>query len=54
VVRGRAADEPALKSWLRRELPGFMQPHAIVWRDALPRTANGKLDRAALCAEHAS
>ena len=54
VVRGRAADEPALKSWLRRELPGFMQPHAIVWRDALPRTANGKLDRAALRAEHAS
>ena len=36
---------------LRRELPGFMQPSHYDWRDALPRNANGKLDRSALKAE---
>jgi acyl-coenzyme A synthetase/AMP-(fatty) acid ligase len=25
-----------------------MQPSAILWRDALPRSPNGKLDREAL------
>jgi acyl-coenzyme A synthetase/AMP-(fatty) acid ligase len=33
---------------LRRTLPNFMQPRRIVWRDALPRNANGKFDRAAI------
>ena len=36
---------------LKHELPGFMQPARIVWLDALPRSANGKIDRAALKAE---
>jgi acyl-CoA ligase (AMP-forming) (exosortase A-associated) len=54
VLRGNPVDEPALRLWLRRELPNFMQPRTIVWRDALPRNAHGKLDRAALRAEHAA
>lgn len=33
---------------LRRELPAYMQPHVIHWRDELPRGATGKLDRAGL------
>lgn len=41
-----------LRSHLRRELPLFMQPAALHWCDDLPRNANGKLDRAALKAEH--
>ncbi len=40
--------EDRLRTWLKRELPAHMQPHAIHWRDALPISANGKFDRAAL------
>lgn len=46
--------EQALRDRLRRDLPSFMQPARYDWRDALPRNANGKLDRAALKAEVAS
>ena len=46
VVRGAGRQaEPQLRAHLKRELPNFMQPSAIVWRDALPRSPNGKLDR---------
>jgi acyl-CoA synthetase (AMP-forming)/AMP-acid ligase II len=48
-VRPAARDqEAALRAFLRRQLPNFMQPGPILWRDALPRTPNGKLDRVAL------
>ncbi len=40
-----AAELPVL---LQRELPNFMQPRVIHWRDALPLGANGKIDRHAL------
>jgi acyl-CoA synthetase (AMP-forming)/AMP-acid ligase II len=45
VVRGSPAQEQQLRAFLRRELPNFMQPSHIIWRDALPRGPNGKLDR---------
>ena len=48
VLRGDPAGEPALRAHLRAELPNFMQPRAIHWRDALPRNPNGKLDRVAI------
>ena len=51
VARGDAAREDPLRARLRRELPTYMQPAEIVWRAALPRNANGKLDRAALAAD---
>ncbi|MGN6374550.1 MAG: acyl-CoA ligase (AMP-forming), exosortase A system-associated [Sphingomonas sp.] len=56
VVVARAAGEPgkaeqALRARLRRDLPSFMQPARYDWREALPRNANGKLDRTALKAE---
>ena len=50
VVRGKG-DEPSqagLKKHLARELPNFMQPRAIHWRESLPLNPNGKLDRTAL------
>ncbi|MEH3101880.1 acyl-CoA ligase (AMP-forming), exosortase A system-associated [Sphingomonas adhaesiva] len=50
VVRGDAADEPALRERLKRELPAYMQPVRIEWRAELPRNANGKLDRARVAA----
>lgn len=52
VARGEAeAAEAALRERLRRDLPAFMQPTRYVWRDELPRNANGKLDRSGLKAE---
>jgi acyl-CoA ligase (AMP-forming) (exosortase A-associated) len=44
IVRGPGPDE-ALRAFLRRELPNFMQPAHVLWRDELPRSPNGKLDR---------
>jgi hypothetical protein len=37
-----------LRRFLQRDLPDYMLPSAIVWLEALPRTPNGKLDRARL------
>ena len=45
VVRGERAREAELRRHLKSELPNFMQPGAILWRDQLPRSPNGKLDR---------
>lgn len=47
---GAHADD-RLGNWFKRNMPGFMQPSRVIWRDGLPRNANGKLDRAALKAE---
>ena len=44
---GEGADE-RLRAFLAAELPAFMRPRRIVWRDTLPIGANGKLDRTAL------
>jgi amino acid adenylation domain-containing protein len=50
VPAGEApADLPStLREWLARRLPGYMVPAALVPLPALPRNANGKVDRAAL------
>ena len=42
------------RKWLNASLPRTSiaeSPAAIVWRSALPRTANGKFDRVLLAAE---
>lgn len=53
IVRGRQGgeDEEGLAAYLRQNLPNFMQPVAIEWRDELPRNPNGKIDRAAIAAD---
>ncbi|CAA9548175.1 MAG: Long-chain-fatty-acid--CoA ligase [uncultured Sphingosinicella sp.] len=51
VVRGNRAGEADLRNFLKRELPNFMQPSAILWRNELPRNPNGKLDRERLKSE---
>ncbi len=50
VVVARAAvdgAEDAVRTRLRRDLPSFQQPTHYVWVEAMPRNANGKLDRVA-------
>ncbi|HEY0115727.1 MAG TPA: AMP-binding protein, partial [Allosphingosinicella sp.] len=42
------ADEAGLRAHLKRTLPNFMQPSTLLWRNELPRSPNGKIDRAAL------
>ena len=42
------ADEVKLRAHLKKLLPNFMQPSAILWRSELPRSPNGKIDRAGL------
>lgn len=39
---------------LKSELPGYMQPREVIFRDELPRNPNGKLDRTAIREEHAA
>ena len=54
VVRaapGVADAEQRLPKILARELPNFMCPRAIFWREALPLNPNGKVDRTALAKE---
>ena len=48
VICGDASNEAVLRDYLRRELPGYMVPRDIIWRETLPRNANGKFDRAAI------
>lgn len=51
IVLADGADEPShneLRSFLRRGLPEYMLPALFVRLDALPLTANGKVDRRAL------
>ncbi|PZU49295.1 MAG: acyl-CoA ligase (AMP-forming), exosortase A system-associated [Sphingomonas sp.] len=43
-----AEAESRLVAHFKREAPHYMQPAGLVWLDALPVSANGKLDRSAI------
>jgi D-alanine--poly(phosphoribitol) ligase subunit 1 len=53
VARGGAAETSTseLRAQLGTRVPAYMIPRDIVYRAALPMTANGKIDRARLAAE---
>jgi acyl-CoA synthetase (AMP-forming)/AMP-acid ligase II len=51
VVRGDPGGGEALAKQLQRDLPNFMQPQMIHWREAMPLNPNGKIDRTALQAQ---
>ena len=48
AVPTAAPETEALRTSLMTRLPSYMLPSAYVWLDAMPVTANGKLDRKAL------
>jgi acyl-CoA synthetase (AMP-forming)/AMP-acid ligase II len=48
---GMGQDSDALLGACKRQLPLFMVPHHIEWRETLPRNPNGKYDRTRLAAE---
>jgi acyl-CoA ligase (AMP-forming) (exosortase A-associated) len=52
VPKGDNSEE-RLRAYFARELPSFMMPAQIIWRDVMPLSPNGKLDRAALEREYA-
>ncbi len=54
AANGHAADDAPLLDALRKDLPAFMVPARIVWRESLPRNPNGKYDRANLASEFRS
>ncbi|MEL6454455.1 MAG: amino acid adenylation domain-containing protein [Cyanobacteria bacterium J06623_5] len=45
---GKTLDRQNLQAFMREQLPAFMMPAAVVVMDALPKNANGKIDRQAL------
>jgi acyl-coenzyme A synthetase/AMP-(fatty) acid ligase len=45
--------EHRLRAYFAAELPAYMHPRDIIWRDALPLGATGKVDRAAVAREFA-
>ena len=49
---GAAPDFAAWQSQLKRSLPNFMQPKAILLQPALPKNANGKIDRKLLSEQY--
>jgi acyl-CoA ligase (AMP-forming) (exosortase A-associated) len=53
IVRGSddEGQRDQLAKLLKQELPNFMQPHMIHWRDTMPLNPNGKIDRTALLQE---
>jgi acyl-coenzyme A synthetase/AMP-(fatty) acid ligase len=50
-VPGIADAEERLPRILMQELPNFMQPKVIHWREAMPIGPNGKIDRTGLYQE---
>ena len=48
---GKSADDGPLLDACKRDLPAFMLPAKIDWREELPRNPNGKYDRSRLATE---
>jgi amino acid adenylation domain-containing protein len=49
-----SAPERELVKFCRERVPAYMIPHTFEFRDALPRTSTGKVDRQALASERAA
>jgi amino acid adenylation domain-containing protein len=54
VAHAERPTSDALREWLATQLPEYMVPSVVVFLEALPLTANGKVDRAKLPSPNAS
>ena len=52
VATGETDPSATIMEICRGALPNYMQPAEVIVRDALPRNANGKIDRRALALEY--
>jgi acyl-CoA synthetase (AMP-forming)/AMP-acid ligase II len=53
-INGLALDKDILLTRMRQQLPLYMVPSTLIVRDSIPRSPNGKFDRAKLRAEFVS
>ena len=54
MAEWRSGPEQELPRKLMQDLPNFMQPQVIHWRDTMPIGPNGKIDGAGLMMELAA
>jgi len=45
---GRPLDATAVRGWFEGKLARYKHPHDVVYRDALPRNAMGKIEKDAV------
>lgn len=51
VVSGNQRVEPALRKFVKNEIPGYMCPKTYIWNIPIPKTEGGKVRRALLRAQ---
>jgi acyl-coenzyme A synthetase/AMP-(fatty) acid ligase len=54
LQNGKALDPADIRGFCSEKLPHYMVPETIEFRDSLPKTSTGKINKPALAAENAA